>query len=86
LVEHETIVVDTTGNWGEKKIEARIENAMVRNCIITCYPDSANSHGIRMAYPSSTAEYIYAGPFVSSRDFWKPKNDFAWDDEKILYH
>ena len=84
LVEHVTIAVDTTGNWGEKCIEVRTENAMVRNCIVTCYPDSANSHGIRMAHPSSTAEYIYAGPFISSRGFWKPKSDFTWDEEKIL--
>ncbi len=85
LVDHVTIAVDTTGNWGEKVIEYRGVKAMIRNSIITCYPDSANSHGIRLGSVESIVEYIYAGPFISSRGFWKDKGDFVHSDDNILY-
>ncbi len=86
LVDHVTIAVDTTGNWGEKTIEYRGEKATITNSIITCYPDSANSHGIRLGSALSTVEYIYAGPFVASRSFWKDKGDFVHPEENILWH
>ena len=84
LVDHVTIAVDTTGNWGEKTIEYRGVKAIIRNSIITCYPDSANSHGIRLGSAESIVEYIYAGPFVTSRGFWKDKGDFVHPEENIL--